>query len=536
MNNRLEDIIKTSLAKLNISVNEEIKVERPNNKANGDYSTNIAMKLAKKLNKNPIEIAQDIANLISDEYIEEVKVEKPGFINFFLSKKYLLDNIKRINEDPKYGILPKKNIKVNVEYVSANPTGNLHVGHARGACFGDSLCRILSASGYDVTREYYVNDGGNQINNLGISIKERYKELCGLTANLTDDCYHGKEIIEIANELYKKYNDKSLDKDIEYFCSIGIEKLLAKIKDDLENLNVSFDVWTSEKKLRQDGMVEKALESLKEKGYTYEQDGALWLKTKELGDDKDRVLVKSDGTYTYFTPDIAYHLDKIERGYDKLIDILGADHHGYVPRLKAAVQMLGKKKENIETEIVQMVRFVRGEEIVKFSKRTGNAITIEELVEEVGKSAVRYFFVMRSLDTQMDFDLELAKKTSNENPVYYVEYAHARCCSILKEAEKKQLTPNTEFNKINIDSCYELLSKLYEYERVIDSSATKRSPHILTNYIYELSSIFHSYYANEKVITDDIELSREKLAIINATKITINKALMLLGIEAREKM
>ncbi len=536
MNKKLEDIIKTSLTKMDIEIPDEIIIEKPNNKLNGDYSTNIAMRLAKNLHKNPIEIAHSIADLINEEYIEEVKVEKPGFINFFLNKKYLLDNIKRINEDDKYGILPKKNIKVNVEYVSANPTGNLHVGHARGACFGDSLCRILSASGYDVTREYYVNDGGNQINNLGISIKERYKEKCGLDCNLTDDCYHGKEIIDIAEELYSEYSNELLDKDIEYFCNLGIEKLLSKIKEVLETLNVSFDIWTSEKTLRKNGMVEKALESLKEKGYTYEQDDALWLKTQEYGDDKDRVLVKSDGTYTYFTPDIAYHLDKIERGYDKLIDILGADHHGYVPRLKAAVQMLGKDKENIETEIVQMVRFVRGEEIVKFSKRTGNAITIEELIEEVGKSAVRYFFVMRSLDTQMDFDLELAKKNSNENPVYYVEYAHARCCSILKEAEKKQLTISTEFNKISVDSCNELLSKLYEYENVIESSAAKRSPHILTNYIYELSSIFHSYYASDKVITDDYELSKEKLAIINATRIIISKALMLLGIEAREKM
>lgn len=536
MKKRLEETIKKVLNELNIKSQLEIVVEKPKTKQNGDYSTNIAMRLTKELSKNPIEIAEIIVSNIKEDYIDEIKIEKPGFINFFLNQNYLLDNINRINNDDNYGILPKKNIKVNVEFVSANPTGHLHVGHARGACFGDALCRILSASGYDVTREYYVNDGGNQINNLGISIKERYKELCGLECNLGEDCYHGKEIVDIAKSMYDENNDKLLDKDIEYFSKLGVDILLEKIKEDLSNLNVDFDVWSSEKAIRKNGLVERALESLKNKGYTYEQDGALWLKTTTLGDDKDRVLIKSDGSYTYFTPDIAYHLDKIERGYDKLIDILGADHHGYVPRLKAAVQMLGKDKENIDAEIVQMVRFVRGEEIVKFSKRTGKAITIEELVEEVGKSAVRYFFVMRSLDTQMDFDLELAKKNSNENPVYYVEYAHARCCSILKEAEKKGLTITTNYNKIDMSECSELLVKLYDFENIIESSAKKRSPHILTNYIYELASIFHSYYASNKVITDDYELSIEKLSIINATRITIKKALMLLGIEAREKM
>lgn len=536
MNKKILEALQTALQQLKIEYTEQIIVEKPNNKVNGDYSSNIAMRLAKQLHKNPMEIAETISQVIKEEYIENIKVEKPGFINFYLNKNYLLENILRINSDPMFGQLEPKQLKINVEFVSANPTGNLHVGHARGACYGDALCRILSASGYDVTREYYVNDGGNQINNLGISIKERYKEICGLESNLGDDCYHGQEIIDIAKDLYDKNGDALLNEEITYFCNIGIKILLEKIKSDLKELNVYFDIWSSEKQIRKNGMVEKALESLKEKGYTYENEGALWLKTTEYGDDKDRVLVKSDGTYTYFTPDIAYHLDKIERGYDKLIDILGADHHGYIPRLKAAVEMLGKKRENIEAEIVQMVRFVRGEEIVKFSKRTGNAITINELIEEVGKSAVRYFFVMRSLDTQMDFDIELAKKQSNENPVYYVEYAHARCCSILKEAEKKNIAISNKFNKINIESCYDLLTKLYDYEKIIETAANKRSPHILTNYIYELASIFHSYYSNQKVLTDDIELSEETLAIINATRITINKALGLLGIEAREKM
>ena len=536
MNNKLCTTIQTALHNLNIKTNQEIVVEKPNNKANGDYSTNIAMRLAKELKNNPFDIATTIAEKINETYIKEIKVEKPGFINFYLDEKYLLDNIIRINNDNNFGELEKKNEKINVEFVSANPTGLLHVGHARGACYGDALCRILSKAGYDVTREYYVNDGGNQINNLGISIKERYKEICGLDCNLGEDCYHGKEIIDIAKELYEQNQDRLLDKDIDYFCSIGVEKLLSKIKEDLKNINVTFDVWTSEKKIREKGMVERALEKLKNNNYTYEQDGALWLKTTSLYDDKDRVLIKSDGTYTYFTPDIAYHLDKIERGYDRLIDILGADHHGYVPRLKSAVEMLGKKANSIEAEIVQMVRFVRGEEIVKFSKRTGNAITIEELVDEVGKSAVRYFFVMRSLDTQMDFDLELAKKTSNENPVYYVEYAHARCASILSEASKKGLTISNKFNKINIESSSELLSKIYEFENTLLNAAEKRSPHILTNYVYELASIFHSYYAKEKIIDDDIELTQERLSIISACKKTISESLSLLGIEARERM
>lgn len=536
MNKKLIKLIKDALTKSDISTTEEVVIEKPNNKDNGDYSTNIAMRLSKELHKNPYDIAQTIASNISESYIKEVRVERPGFINFYLDNTYLLDNIKRINEDTQFGRLERNNTKINVEFVSANPTGLLHVGHARGACYGDALCRILDAAGYNVTREYYINDGGNQINNLGISIKERYKEICGLECNLGDDCYHGKEIIEIAKELYDEFKETLLDKDIQYFCNIGVKRMLSQIQEDLSNINVEFNVWSSEKEIRQKGTIERALDKLKEKNYTYEQDGALWLKTTSYYDDKDRVLIKSDGTYTYFTPDIAYHLDKIERGYDKLIDILGSDHHGYVPRLKSAVEMLGKSAENIEVEIVQMVRFINGDEIVKFSKRTGNAITLEELVEEVGKSAVRYFFVMRSLDTQMDFDLELAKKTSNENPVYYVEYAHARCSSILEEAKKQNLTPSNNFDNIDTKNSSELLSKIYEFENTIKQAAEKRSPHILTNYVYELSGLFHSYYAKEKIIDNDKNLTCQRLAIISAVKKTINVSLSLLGIEAREKM
>ena len=532
----ITNLIKDSLNTINIEDSNFI-VEIPNNKINGDYSTNVAMELAKKLHKNPREIAIDIVtNIKTDNIIEKIDIAGPGFINFYLKKEYLLNKINEVIKlDEEYG---KSNIgnnkKINIEYVSANPTGVLHVGTARGASYGDALSRIMKFAGYDVTREYYINDGGNQINNLGLSIKARYDNICGLPLNMPIDGYYGEEIISIAQIIYDEYKDTKLNEDIEYFTEIGVTTLLNRIKKDLKDFRVEFDIWGSEKEIRKSGKIEQVLKKLEDMDNIYEQDDALWLKTTKYGDDKDRVIVKSDKTYTYLVPDIAYHLDKIDRGYDYLIDVFGADHHGYVPRLKASIEALGYDKDKLDVKLLQMVKLIRDNEEVKMSKRTGKTVTITELIEEVGLDVSRYFFATRSLDTQMVFDITLATKKSNENPVYYVEYAHARICSIINSVNN--LINVDKFETIESNYAIDLLKKVYEFKNVVETSATKQLPHLITNYVYELATLFHTYYAHEKIITEDIKYTSERIKLINAVKITIRNALNLIGVEALEKM
>lgn len=532
----ITNLIKDSLNTINIEDSNFI-VEIPNNKINGDYSTNVAMELAKKLHKNPREIAIDIVtNIKTDNIIEKIDIAGPGFINFYLKREYLLNKINEVIKlDEEYG---KSNIgnnkKINIEYVSANPTGVLHVGTARGASYGDALSRIMKFAGYDVTREYYINDGGNQINNLGLSIKARYDNICGLPLNMPIDGYYGEEIISIAQIIYDEYKDTKLNEDIEYFTEIGVTTLLNRIKKDLKDFRVEFDIWSSEKEIRKSGKIEQVLKKLEDMDNIYEQDDALWLKTTKYGDDKDRVIVKSDKTYTYLVPDIAYHLDKIDRGYDYLIDVFGADHHGYVPRLKASIEALGYDKDKLDVKLLQMVKLIRDNEEVKMSKRTGKTVTITELIEEVGLDVSRYFFATRSLDTQMVFDITLATKKSNENPVYYVEYAHARICSIINSVNN--LINVDKFETIESNYAIDLLKKVYEFKNVVETSATKQLPHLITNYVYELATLFHTYYAHEKIITEDIKYTSERIKLINAVKITIRNALNLIGVEALEKM
>jgi len=532
----LNEIILKSLEKSDIEkVNYVIEI--PNDKKNGDFSTNVAMELTKILRKNPRDIAQLIVtNIDKSNIIDRIEVAGPGFINFYLNKSYLLSGINEIiNLEDNYG---KSNIgnnsKINIEYVSANPTGILHVGTARGASYGDNLSRIMSFAGYDVTREYYVNDGGNQINNLGMSIKARYDSICGLPLNMPEDGYHGNEIIEIARELYDEFKDTKLNESLEYFTELGVEKLLNRIKKDLKDFRVEFDVWTSEKVIRKSGRIEECLEKLKNEDNIYETDGALWLRTTKYGDDKDRVVIKNDNTYTYLVPDIAYHLDKIDRGYDELIDVLGADHHGYISRLKASIQALGYNPDKLDVKILQMVKLIRDNEEIKMSKRTGKTITITELIEEVGINASRYFFATRSLDTQMNFDITLATKQSNENPVYYVEYAHARICSILNSINNTLQIDSYE--TITSEYAFDLLNKVYEFKTIVEMSAQKRMPHLITNYVYELATLFHSYYSHEKIISKDIKYTSERINLIKTVKITIKNALNLIGVEALEKM
>ncbi|WP_339198029.1 arginine--tRNA ligase [Aeribacillus sp. FSL k6-2211] len=549
---QLKQEIKNAVLKANIAEEEQIPeviLEVPKEKAHGDYSTNMAMQLARIAKKAPRAIAEEIVQHFdrAKASIEKIDIAGPGFINFFMNNEYLTKLIPAIIQaGDKYG---ESNVgegkKIQVEFVSANPTGDLHLGHARGAAFGDSLCNILEKAGYDVTREYYINDAGNQIHNLALSVEARYLEALGKEAEMPEDGYYGQDIMEIGKKIADEYGDSLLEKSeeerLQFFRDLGLKYELEKIRKDLEEFRVSFDVWYSETSLYKSGKIDEALDMLRKNGHIYEQDGATWFRSTAFGDDKDRVLIKKDGSYTYLTPDIAYHKDKLDRGFDKLINIWGADHHGYIPRMKAAIQALGYDQNILEVEIMQMVSLFKNGEKVKMSKRTGKAVTMRELIEEVGLDAVRYFFAMRSGDSHMDFDLGLAVSESNENPVYYAQYAHARVCSILRQGNEQGLSYNANesdlLNEIQSEKEIELLKKLGEFPGVVAEAAEKRIPHRITNYIFELASVLHSFYNAEKVLDASNEMkSKARLALMKATQITLKNALTLIGVSAPEKM
>ena len=538
---QIKEMINSALNELSIEFNlESIVVEVPKKREQGDFSTNIAMQLTKVLKDNPRNIAEKIVEVLgkNTNEIKTIEIAGPGFINIYLNDEYVFSGISNVvKQGENYGSssIGKKE-KIDIEFVSANPTGILHLGTARGAAYGSNLANIMSFAGYDVTKEYYINDAGNQIINLGVSLKERYKGLCGLEENMPEDGYYGSEIIDIAKTIFDKYGNSKLDEDLEFFKKVAVDYLLNIIKTDLSNFGVTFDVWTSEKSIRAKGRIEESLKILDEKCLVYKKDDATWLKTTVYGDDKDRVLIKTDGSYTYLVPDIAYHLDKFDRGFDYLIDVFGADHHSYVSRLKASIEALGYDKDKLEVRLLQMVRLLRDGEIVKMSKRTGGNITISELVGEIGKDAARYFFATRSLDGQMDFDINLALKKSSENPFFYVGYANARICSILRDAKEKNIDICTDIKEaIDIDS-KALLLKVYEFTEVLVSAALKKEPHLITNYVYELASMFHNYYGKHKILTDDIKMSEKRLGLIKTVGITITNALRLIGVKAPEKM
>lgn len=522
---------------------EVIVLEVPKDKEHGDYATNIAMRLAKVARKKPTDIANEIINQLDKEsmHLSNAEVAGPGFINLTIDKSYVLEVALKINnEKEKYGNLNIGNQKkICLEFVSANPTGYLHVGHGRGAAYGDSLARIMTKAGYVVHKEHYVNDAGNQITNMAYSVYERYKELYGLPIEMKDDYYHGKEIIKVAKDIKNEYRDAFINHfDLDFFKNYGTEKLLNNLKSDLKSFNVEFDTWFSEKSLYKTGAVEKILTMLNEKGYTYTKDNALWLKTTMYTDEKDRVIIKSDGSYTYLLPDIAYHANKLSRGYDHLIDVLGADHHGYINRLKAAVSMVGSDSNLIDVEILQMVRVLENGVEVKMSKRSGKAITLSDLIEEVGSDALRYFYVAKSLSTHMDLDLDLMKQKTNENPVFYAQYAHARICSIFKNCSDVSIEfkPVEQFKYIDVSTVNNLCLTLLQYPSIIEEVASKRLVHKLTHYIDELAYQLHSYYNDQKVITENKELVMEKLTILNAVRIVLADALALIGVSAPEKM
>jgi len=544
---QLKEEIKQAVIKANLASESEMPeviLESPKDKAHGDYATNMAMQLARIAKKAPRAIAEDLkANLdMTKAGIKQIDIAGPGFINFFMDTAYLTELIPTIlDKGNNYGRSADKNEKIQVEFVSANPTGSLHLGHARGAAVGDTLCNVLDRAGYDVSREYYINDAGNQIHNLTVSLEARYMQALGKEKDMPEDGYQGQDIVQFGKDLVEKEGDRLLqlnDKErYAYFREYGLERELEKLKKDLKEFGVEFDVWFSETSLYQSNKIDNVLAKLKERGETFEQDGATWFRSTTYGDDKDRVLIKGDGSYTYLTPDIAYHQDKLSRGFDKLINIWGADHHGYIPRMKAAIEALGYKREQLEVEIIQMVNLFKDGEKMKMSKRTGKAVTLRELMDEVGIDAMRYFFSMRSSDSHLDFDMDLAVSRSNENPVYYVQYAHARVCSILRQGEEMGLTEDADLSLITSEKEMDLLKKLGELPEAIAEAAEKRMTHRITNYAFELAQALHSFYNAERVLdSEDLAKSAARFKLMQAVRQTIQNTLEMIGVTAPEKM
>ena len=518
----------------------------------GDYACNVAMLAAKALKQNPREIASKLAGIITsalEDKASKVEVAGAGFINITLSPGYLCERLRKVllekdfygKDEEGYGE------KVLIEFVSANPTGPLHIGHGRGAAIGDSLARILSHIGYNVTREYYLNNVGNQMEMLAKSLEARYDELNGKTIEFPADGYHGDYMIEIA----RKYKDTPKDKLD--FKATAIKEIMASITDDLKNFGVSFDTWFSEEEIavKKDPItghtaVEDTCEYLKRKGMAFEQDGALWFASTKYGDDKDRVLKRSDGRYTYLASDIAYHKQKLQRDYQKLINLWGADHHGYVARLNAAIQSLGAPKSVLNLILYQLVSLVRNGKPVPMSTRSGEFVTLKEVLDEVGKDACRFWFLLRAPDSQLEFDLELAKKQSSENPVFYVQYVHARCFSIFREAESQKLwTMNPNYNEVQpIDGCHlltaveerNLITKLLEFPDVLDLCAKTLTPHHLSAYLMETADTYHCFYEKCRVLTPDKALTQARLGLLEATATVVRIGLRLLGVSAPEKM
>lgn len=550
MEEKLKGTIKQAIIVAELAKEEELPeiiLETPRDKEHGDFATNIAMQLARIARKAPRQIAEEIvANINKEEAsIDNIDIAGPGFINFYMKSDYLGDLVEQIIEAGEdYGKTTYgKGKKVQVEFVSVNPTGRLHLGHARNAAFGDVLSNVLSAAGYEVEREYYINDAGSQIDNLGLSLEARYFQAFGKDKELPEDGYYGKDIIEAVEKLIETDGDKWLQVDeeerFEFFKEYGLRAMLEMIEEDLSLFRVHFDHWFSERSLYEGDQIANVLKTLKDKGYIFEEDGATWFKASAFNDDKDRVLIKKDGSYTYLTPDITYHQNKFDRGFDELINIWGGDHHGYIPRMEAAIQALGYDKEQFEVKVIQMVNIIEEGEKLRMSKRSGNAVTLRELLDEVGVDAVRYFFVARSNDTQLDFDTKLAKSQSNENPVYYVQYAHARICTMLKNAEAQGIDLDADFDATLLTTKYELdlLKKLGELPQVVTDSAKKRAPYQITQYVYDLASLLHRFYNAEKVLdTDNLDLTYARIALMKAVQITLANALDILDVTAPEKM
>ena len=534
---QLKIAISDALKKFGIESNpESIMVEKTKDNSHGDYATNTALKYARSIGKNPLEFGKELANSIDCDLVDHIEIAGPGFINIFLKNDTLQNVIKDIlSLKDNFGKKESNGKRINIEFVSANPTGDLHVGTARGAAIGDCLARIHAFNGYEVTKEYYINDAGNQITNLALSIQARYFEILGKPFVIPEDGYNGQDIIDIAQEIFNEIGDKALyyDDPISFFKETGIKKEMEKLKRDLAEFSVEFDVFSSEKAIRANNSIEKELVALKD--HTYVKDGATLLKTTDYIDDKDRVIVKSNGDYTYFLPDIVYHCDKLSRKYDKLIDVLGSDHHGYINRMKSALMMHGYPQDILDIVLIQMVRFIKDGVEKKASKRSGDAYKLRELVEEVGKDAGRYFFAMRSPSAHLDFDLDLAIEQSSNNPVYYSQYAHARMCSVLKMGYDIEI--DVSGSQLNSEKEKNIMKLLASFPKIVDSACVELAPYKITNYVHELAENVHSWYNDTKIVDrNNLPLSGSRLALAMAIKQVIKNALDLIGVSAPEHM
>lgn len=554
---------------INLSEIPEIKIEQPKDSKFGDYSSSIALNLAKPLKMTPVKIAEIIKKFVKDDNIDSIEVVNPGFINFRLSMNCLRENLRQIQIHQKdYGkVNIGKNQKILLEYISANPTGPLHIGHGRWAVLGDSLARLMKTAGFDLVTEFYINDAGSQVFNFGNSIKVRYLQLLQrkfpeLTEEINNKYtslfelfkkdkepnseglfYHGDYINDLAFSIFEKYKKDYIDSPVEKFADFGMNLIIKNQKKVLEKLGVKFDIWFKESDLHKNGEVDKIIDFLNKNNQTIKKEGALWLKTSEYGLKKDEVLIKSNGDKTYFLTDIAYHKNKFDRGFEKLINIWGADHHGHVPRMKAAIQALGKSPDSLYVILGQMVNLYRGKERIRMSKRSGEIITTEEIIEEVGSDATRYLLLLRGANTPIDFDIELAKKQSSENPVFYVQYAHARICSIFRQAQTKisfneEKMKEADLSLLNSPQERILLLRLMSFIDEIINAVFLLEPYKLTKYAENLATDFHQFYTNCKVIDpDNISLTYARLNLCNGTKIVLRNLLEdILGVNAPQIM
>lgn len=554
----MEDILKVLIAEALIQAREagelryvqlpEIVLERPADKNHGDTTTTVAMTLASQERKSPRNIADTLVKHLKLEpsLIERCEIAGPGFINFYLSSSFWYNQLRLIlDQEEQFGSSDLgKGARVQIEFVSANPTGPLHVGHGRNAAVGDVLARILTFSGYQVEKEFYINDFGNQIELLGQSVWSRYMELNGKAVGFPEKGYQGDYIYDIAKDLIVQRGMEFVERNpaevLPFFAEFASKIILNQIKTDLETFRVTFDIWFSERNLYQDKSVDTAIEILKSKGLIYEQDKALWFRSTQFGDDKDRVVIRSDGRPTYLASDIAYHRNKLQRGFSKLINIWGADHGGYVARMKGIIKAFGYPEDILTVVLIQLVKLTRRGEQVKMSKRAGHIILLSEVIEEVGVDAARFFFNMRRTDSHLDFDLELAKSQSKDNPVYYVQYAHARICSIFREAKKQGISmpslQDTDLTQLNLEEELSLIKELSYFPRVVRESALSLEPHRVTFYLQDLAGIFHSYYNKYRFIADDPDLTNARLLLARGVQIVLKNALNLLGVSAPEAM
>ena len=529
----------------------DIEVEVPKNESMGDISTNVAMRLSKTLKKAPVTIAEEITGLMMEQQpalFEKIEIAGPGFINFRFRRDFFYNKVKMLLEEGHSSLRADigKGEKIQVEFVSANPTGPLHIGHGRGAAVGNALCNILEAAGFDVEKEFYINDAGLQVKLLGQSVHARYQQALGNNIPFPEDGYKGDYIESIAKEIIERHGSRYLNITFqecsEFFTDYACKMMLANVEKDLSDFGVVFDRWQSEKELHSKGEVQEALDALQAKSLIYEKDGALWFASSRFEDDKDRVIKKQDGEYTYFASDICYHKDKLDRGFDTIIDIWGADHHGYIPRIKSVLEAFGLPKEKFRVILIQMVTLLRHGEPVQMSKRAGAFITLREVMEEVGADITKFIFLTRRADSHLDFDIDAAKEQSAENPVFYVQYAFARISSLFRQAVEKgavnpeQKSETADFRLLTEDEEISLIKKLLQYPMVFEGAALSCEPHRVTYYLQELAGVFHAYYYKYRIISDNPDLSLARLGLCRGVQIVLKEGLGILGVSAPDRM